>query len=175
MKTLMVSGFPGLAPRCGAFLRGRLPKGARLKSLMRMLRLGRSQAAEILAGRQAPTAPQIEELYARFGEDFLRDVFAEAWAAHDARIQELQAQNAETRRRLAEMEARLAYAAGLAGTDAAVLGGECSGGDQLSLFQRRRAVESRQAQALTSLAAALGTGPAAWWHRRVAPLLWRAA
>jgi hypothetical protein len=97
-------------------------------------------------------------------DDFLRAVFAEAWAAADARLQELQVEHEDIRRRLAEMERR----AGSAARGAGALDGPDAAGDQLRLFQAGKDLHRRQRPALIGVAVRAFLMLAPLWRRAAA-------
>ena len=72
----------GIGPRTAVFLRGRYPRD-RAKLIAVQFRVSVSTAQRWLDGT-APTTSQLEAMFALWGADFLRVVFAEAFVLQDS-------------------------------------------------------------------------------------------
>jgi hypothetical protein len=80
---MVKDNFPcGIGPRTAVFLRGRYPRD-RAKLIAGQFRVSVSTAQRWLDGT-APTTGQLEAMFALWGADFLRVVFAEAFVLHDS-------------------------------------------------------------------------------------------
>ncbi|WP_198384227.1 hypothetical protein [Roseomonas sp. KE2513] len=79
----------GVGPRTAEFLRQRYPK-SRAKLIARDFGVSIGTAERWLRGA-APTVAHIEQMTALFGEEYVRVVFAEAFASQDQRVAALEA------------------------------------------------------------------------------------
>lgn len=80
--------------------------------------------AELWLSGKAPTTAHVEQMVARFGEPYVRNVFAEAFARHDERIKRLETSMVEAfvAGGIAGVMAGVTYAQGLLHDGAGAIG-----------------------------------------------------